>query len=337
MERGSAQPCQWGDLTRERCLRVTLPHPNWWHLVTFHSRHRTHPSFHHGDRGFWSTTFFLFLWKVTQLTKVSLCLALRRKGDFSHSQLCKLTLTPESKAGIFLALVSLKATKTQLLRLCWRATENFGLRRLVPLDILCGRVCLPICRAKRAFPRRNSGSVNRDWMTLKGHSNPFTLCDSMFLILGRISRALFEPCPTGSSSWAFLGNSLLFFSCSGLTEAFNKHNIASFTLSYFKESWFSFAPELLCAAGHSTAPFPCVRMIFLLSTFLVEARVGIPLCLQRLWAAAKEQPLYIRDKTHLSRSVACEILVCLTLKESLKFRIRGKNDILPFFSSLLLL
>lgn len=137
VERGSAQTCKRGDLPRQRCLRVTLPHPNWCHLVTFHSRHRTYSSFHHGQRGFCSTTFIFFLLKVTQLTKVFFCLALKRKGDFSHRQLCKLTLTPKSKAEIFLALVSLIATKPQLLILCWRAMENFSLRRLVPLDILC--------------------------------------------------------------------------------------------------------------------------------------------------------------------------------------------------------
>lgn len=80
----------------------------------------------------------------------------------------------------------------------------------------------------------------------------------------------------------------------------------------------------LVVQDHSMAPFPCVCMIFPLSTFLVEARVGFPTCLQRLWTAAKDQPLYIRDKAHLSPSVACEILLCLTLKELVKLRYKAK-------------
>lgn len=62
---------------------------------------------------------------------------MKRKGDFSNSQLCKLSLTPESKAVIFLAVTPLMATKMQHLRLCWIATKsNLGLRRLASLEIL---------------------------------------------------------------------------------------------------------------------------------------------------------------------------------------------------------
>lgn len=64
----------------------------------------------------------------------------------------------------------------------------------------------------------------------------------LFLVL---PPALSKLCPT----WVFLGNSLLFSSCSGLSEGFSTHNIASFTLWHFKESWFSFALELSCGAG----------------------------------------------------------------------------------------
>lgn len=136
-------------VNRQRCLRVTLPH-----LGTFHRRHTTYPSL--PQRGF-SSTFFS-LWKVTQLTKVFLCLALKRKGDFSHCQLCKLTLTPKSKAGIFLALVSL-IQEHSFLNSAGEPRRAPASGDWCPWTSSARRVCWAICRGSRALPRRNSGSV----------------------------------------------------------------------------------------------------------------------------------------------------------------------------------
>lgn len=108
---------------------------------------------------------FFFLWKVTQLTKLFLCLASERKGDFSHRHLCKLTLTPKSKAGIFLALVSLTATKTQLLKLCWRAMKNFGLRRPVPLYILCQESVPGQLQREKGFSKEEFRLCETSWLS----------------------------------------------------------------------------------------------------------------------------------------------------------------------------
>lgn len=117
------------------------------------------------DRGAVAVQLFFSLWKVTQLTKVFLCLASKRKGDFSHRHLCKLTLTPKSKAGIFLALVSLTATKTQLLKLCWRATKNFGLRRLVPLYILCQESVPGQLQREKGFSKEEFRLCETSWVS----------------------------------------------------------------------------------------------------------------------------------------------------------------------------
>ena len=150
---------------------------------------------------------------------------------------------------------------------------------------------------------------------------------------GSISCPWFEPFPTGSFLIGIPGK-ITAVLCSGLSEEFNICNIASFTLSYFKESLFSFAPEMSCGAGPWHGPIPLCPyvMLFPSSTLLLEARIKSPICLQGLWAAAaKDQSLYIRDKTHLDPSVACGILVCPPQKELVKLRMQGKKDILPLF------